>query len=103
MLESTSSVVSEVTHYVTMHHVAPNVKRLCDPPTWGESLHVVLLRVEHVLSDEEREVRVLDAEVLDLGIEEGLHDLPHGVGPGTEDVAARDVIVADQLGAVCGG
>ena len=66
----------------------PCIISVTDQPTWCESLHMVLLRVEDVLRDEEREVRVLDAEVLDLGVKEGLHDLPHGVGPRTEDVAS---------------
>jgi hypothetical protein len=62
-----------------------------------EALHMVLLRVELGLRNEEREVRVLDAALLDPGVKPGLDTLPHRVSPGAQDVAAGDVIVGDHL------
>jgi hypothetical protein len=41
--------------------------RSCDPSDFrGEALDVVLLALEHALGHEHREVRVLDAKLLDL-------------------------------------
>jgi len=58
---------------------------------------VVLLRVQPVLRDEQREVRVLDPGLFDLRIEPRLDRLPDRKGPRAEDVAAADVVVGDHL------
>ncbi|KAI3476391.1 hypothetical protein L1887_62043 [Cichorium endivia] len=74
------------------------VAGLCDPSDLGgEALDVVLLALEHVCGDEHGEVAVLDADLLDLCVEEVLDGLPDKVGPGLEDVAARDVVVVEHV------
>jgi len=60
----------------------------------GEALHVVLLRVQRLLRDEDGEVRVLDAHRFDLPVEPGVDLLPHAVRPGPQDVAACPVNVS---------
>ena len=72
--------------------------RFCDPRDFGgETLDVVLLTLEHLGGDEHGEVRVLDAELLDVRVEPALDDLPDAVRPWLEDVAARDVVVVDHV------
>ena len=61
---------------------------ILNPHLGGKPLHVVLLRVERVLSDEDREVCVLDAHRLDVAVEPIVDFLPHGVRPRAQDVAA---------------
>lgn len=58
---------------------------------------MVLLRVQPVLRDEQREVSVLDPGLFDLRIEPGLDRLPDGERPGAQDVAAADVVVRNHL------
>ena len=49
---------------------------------------MLLLCVEGVLSDEEREVGVLDTQFLDVAVEPALDELPDREGPGTQSVTA---------------
>ena len=54
----------------------------------GEAFHMILLRVQRLLGDEDGEVGVLDAHCFDLAVEPGLDVLPDAVCPGPQDVAA---------------
>ncbi len=56
---------------------------------------VVLFALQCGFGDEYREVAVVDANVLDLLVEEFFDLLPDEVGPGAKDVAAGDVVVLD--------
>jgi len=56
---------------------------------------VVLFALQCGFGDEYREVAVVDANVLDLLVEEFFDLLPNEVGPGAKDVAAGDVVVLD--------
>ena len=58
---------------------------------------MVLFFVEGGLSDEHWEVAVVDALFFEQGVSEGRDLLPDVERRGTQDVAARDVIVLDQL------
>lgn len=70
-------------------------RRLGDPCDLGrKTLDVVLLLLEPRGGDEHREVGVLDAKLLDLGVEPSLDLFPDGVRLGAENVAARDVVIA---------
>lgn len=62
----------------------------------SEASNMVSLTLESVFGDKTREVGVGDAQSLDLGVEEGLDELPHTVGPGPQDVATRDVVELDE-------
>ena len=62
-----------------------------------EIFDVILLRLQSRLGHEQREVAVLHPFLLDLRVEEILDLLPHGVRPGTQDVASGDVVVLDEL------
>mmetsp|Transcript_6675 Transcript_6675/g.22987 ORF Transcript_6675/g.22987 Transcript_6675/m.22987 type:complete len:376 (-) Transcript_6675:559-1686(-) len=78
--------------------VQVSLARLGDPRHLrGKVLHVVLLLVQHALRDEKREVAVLHAEGLDLPVEPLVDGVPDAVRPGPEDVATRDLVVADHL------
>lgn len=71
--------------------------RLSDPCDLGsETLNVVLLLLESAGGDKHGEVGVLDTELLNLDVEPGLDLLPDRVRLGSEDVATRDVVVADK-------
>ncbi len=59
---------------------------------------MVLLRVQPVLRDEQREVHVLHPQALDPRTKPVLDRLPDGKGPRAEDVAPGDVVVGDHLG-----
>ena len=65
---------------------------------WGKVGYMRFLFLECGEWHKHWEVTVLDAQFLDLGVEEPLDDLPDGVGPGPQDVAAADVVVLDELG-----
>ena len=70
-----------------------------DPGNLGsKALDVVLLLLEHAGAHEHREVGVLHANLLDLGVEKLLDLFPHVVGGRAQDVAARHVVVVEQLG-----
>lgn len=49
------------------------------------------------LRHEHREVAILNPKTLDTIIKELLNGLPYPVGPRTDDVAATDVVVFNQL------
>ena len=58
---------------------------------------VVLLRVQPVLRDKQREVRVLHARFFNLPVEPTLNRLPDRKRPRPEDVAAADVVIRNHL------
>ena len=64
---------------------------------WGEAFDVALLGAQGLLADEHREVGVFDPQPLDVSVELLLDLLPDRVGPRAQDVAARDVVVLDQV------
>ena len=64
----------------------------------GEVGDVVLLLLQGSVGHEDGEITILDSELLDLGVEEVPDGLPDSEGPGTEDVAAGDVVVLHHLG-----
>lgn len=59
---------------------------------------MILLAFECGLGDEHGEVGVVHAEGGDGLVEEGLQLTPDEVAPGTQDVAARDVVVLEEFG-----
>jgi len=59
---------------------------------------VVLLRVQPVLRDKQREIGVFDAERFDLRVKPRGDGLPHCKGPRPQDVAPADVVVGNHLG-----
>mmetsp|Transcript_36659 Transcript_36659/g.77819 ORF Transcript_36659/g.77819 Transcript_36659/m.77819 type:complete len:307 (+) Transcript_36659:821-1741(+) len=70
----------------------------CDPRNLrGKSLYVVLFRLQSPLGDEQRKIRVLYAQLLDLTVKPLLDLLPNEESPGSEDVAAGHLIVLDHL------
>ena len=58
---------------------------------------MVLLRVQPVLRDKQREVRVLHARFFNLPVEPTLNRLPDRKRPRPEDVAAADVVIRNHL------
>ena len=59
---------------------------------------MILFPLQGSVGDKDGKVAVLHLELLDLRVDEVLDDLPDGEGPGTQDVAARDVVVLHHLG-----
>ena len=70
------------------HSSAPVAGKWCLGHLCCKTLHVVLLCVEGVLSDEEGEVGILDTQVLDVAVKPALDELPHREGPGAQYVTA---------------
>ena len=64
-----------------------------------EPLDVLGLELEEGLGDEEREVGVLGAGLLDAPVELGLHELPDPVAPRADDHGAAGRAVVGHLGA----
>ena len=64
----------------------------------GEAFDVVRLLREEGLGDEEREVGVLVARLLEHPVQNGLHLLPDGITVGFDDHAAADGRVLGQAG-----
>mmetsp|Transcript_40359 Transcript_40359/g.96863 ORF Transcript_40359/g.96863 Transcript_40359/m.96863 type:complete len:200 (+) Transcript_40359:955-1554(+) len=61
----------------------------CDPRHLrGKTLHVVLLRLQRPLGNEQRKIRILHPQLLDLCVEPLLDLLPNEEGPWSQDVAA---------------
>ena len=58
---------------------------------------MVLLAFERATRNEYGKVAVLHAQLSDLGVEKVLDLLPNEVRPRTQDVAARHVVVLDEL------
>lgn len=56
-----------------------------------------LFLLEHTARHKDGEVTILHSNLLDLSIKPGLNGLPNSVGPGTEDVAAADIVILDHL------
>ncbi len=63
-----------------------------------EALDVIGLALQVALGDEQREVGVLGADVLDAAIDVGLHALPDGVAVRADDHGAPHRAVVGQLG-----
>ena len=68
--------------------VTLSLRKWCSFHLCRKTLHMVLLCVESVLCDEEREVGILDAHFFDVAVEPALNELPHCEGPGAQYVAA---------------
>ena len=60
-------------------------------------LNVILLSFKSVCRDEHREVAVLKAEFLDLGVKPVWDALPDAERPRPQDVAATDVVILNHL------
>src|SRR4026207_405713 len=70
-----------------------------DPGALGrEALDVLLLALEQALRDEEREVGVDVAGLLDAPVHVALHVLPDAVAVGLDDHAALDRAVVGEVG-----
>ena len=59
---------------------------------------MVFLCLKSAFGDKNGKVNVLNTELLDLGVEEGLDLLPDAVGVGEENVAATNFVVGDEFG-----
>mmetsp|Transcript_29181 Transcript_29181/g.61977 ORF Transcript_29181/g.61977 Transcript_29181/m.61977 type:complete len:300 (+) Transcript_29181:1047-1946(+) len=64
----------------------------------SESLDVILFLFQSIFRNEHGKIRVFHAQFLDLDVEPVLDQFPYFVGPGTEDVAAGDVVVGNHFG-----
>jgi hypothetical protein len=62
-----------------------------------EALDVLGLLLQVALGDEQREVGVLVAQVLEHLVQDALHVLPDGIAIGTDDHAALHVRVVGEL------
>mmetsp|Transcript_4792 Transcript_4792/g.11378 ORF Transcript_4792/g.11378 Transcript_4792/m.11378 type:complete len:265 (+) Transcript_4792:962-1756(+) len=77
------------------------LSRLCDPGDLrGKTLDVILFTGKVSLGDEEGEVAVLHAKQLNARIEVFRNALPDVEGPGTENVAARHIVLLQHARSV---
>jgi hypothetical protein len=64
----------------------------------GEALDVLCLLLEVAQGDEEGEIGVLGAGLLDPVVERALHQLPHAEAPGADHHRPADVVELRHLG-----
>lgn len=64
---------------------------------WGKVFDVRLLFLQGGLRDKHGEVAVLHSQLLDLAVKELFNRLPDGEGPGSQHVAAADVVIFNHL------
>lgn len=62
----------------------------------SKPFNVVLLYLQRLFGNKHGEVGVLDSVCLDELVEEDLNFLPDRVGPGSQNVATRDIVVLDK-------